>query len=246
MSKNVLIVVAHPNPDSFNQKLSLLAKNVLEKKKYKVNVIDLYDVKFPQADSFDDFTHEFDRSKFNYKKEQEKASLSNTYHPDIAYSQKLITESNLLIFQFPLWWFSMPAILKNWIEKCFGFNFAYNGIKRRWFDRGPFKNKKVLLSITTSGPECLYTDTGINGNIQAVLWPITNGIFNFTGCSVLPPFISWGSDTVNRENKDSLEKKYGDYLNNIDEISSLKFRSLDQFDSDYRLKDKATAVYYYK
>ena len=33
--------------------------------------------------------------------------------------------ADTLILQFPLWWFSMPAILKGWVDRVFAYGFAY-------------------------------------------------------------------------------------------------------------------------
>ena len=42
--------------------------------------------------------------------------------------------ADLMIWQFPLWWFSMPGILKGWVDKVFAFNRVYG--RGRFYDKG--------------------------------------------------------------------------------------------------------------
>ncbi len=60
--------------------------------------------------------------------------------------------ADAVIFQFPLWWFSMPAILKGWIERVYAYGFAY-GVgehsESHWGDRygeGSMTGKRAMLS----------------------------------------------------------------------------------------------------
>ncbi len=59
--------------------------------------------------------------------------------------------------QFPLWWFSMPAILKGWVERIFAFGFAYGvGVHEgeHWGDRygeGRLTGRRAMLSTTMGG-----------------------------------------------------------------------------------------------
>jgi len=235
--KRALIVLAHPNPASFNARLARLGKAVLTESGYDVRLLDLYTIEFPPPSEISDFTHAFDKTDFDYKAEQRAAYLNGTFHESISACQKMIAQSDLLIFQFPMWWFSMPSVLKNWIEKCFSFDFAYNGRERRWFSDGPFRGKTVLLSITTSGPRHIYTDKGINGDINTILWPIQNGIFHFVGFRVLPAFVSWASDTHNRDKRHLIEQAYADRLRTIDQDEPIPFHPLDHFTEEYLLRE---------
>lgn len=241
--KNALIVLCHPNPSSFNHRLASVAKDTLEGIGYNCSILDIYQLDIPSPTSMDDFNHEFNVKDFDYKEEQKLAVKQESFHPEIKKSQDKISEADLLVFQFPLWWFSFPSALKNWIEKCFSFDFAYNGREKRWFDNGPLKGKKAVLSFTTSGPEWIYKDNGINGDISKILWPIHNGIFNFTGLSVLPPIISWASDTFNRDNKPLLESNLREQFSNIDNIRPLNFHPLKSFDDRYVLLENDDCMY---
>lgn len=63
----------------------------------------------------------------------------------------------MVIFQFPLWWYTMPAILKGWFDRVYAYGFAY-GVGEHsdshWGDRfgdGTLKGKRAMLIITTGG-----------------------------------------------------------------------------------------------
>ena len=95
-----------------------------------------------------------------------------------------------MIWQFPLWWFGLPAILKGWVDRVFAMGRTYgNG---HIYDTGRFKGKKALLSLTTGGPEAAYLADGFNGDLDAILRPIQRGVLEFTGFSVLAPQVVYG------------------------------------------------------
>lgn len=240
---NVLIVVAHPNPIAFNHRLAAIAADTLRKNGYIVSLLDLYAMPMVQSNLITDFNHSYNTRDFDYKLEQQNAFRNDSFNDEIKKSQRLLIDADILILQFPLWWFSMPAIMKNWIEKTISFDFAYNGRERRWFSNGVFKNKKAMLSLTTSGSKKLYQDNGINGDINRILWPIHNGLLNFIGYDVLPPFICWGSDTSQKNNKAHFERMFIKRLKSLKNIEPLTFHPLDKFEDGYILKDPTANVY---
>ena len=93
-----------------------------------------------------------------------------------------------MIWQFPLWWFSVPGILKGWVDKVFAFNRVYG--RGRFYEKGLFRGKRALLSLTTGGSgEAAYQPGGFNGDINGVLRPIQRGMLEFVGFDVLKPQI---------------------------------------------------------
>lgn len=108
--------------------------------------------------------------------------------------------ADMLILQFPLWWYTMPAILKGWVDRVFAYGFAY-GIgehsDRRWGDRfgqGTLAGKRAMLIVTAGGWEEHYAARGINGPIDDLLFPINHGILYYPGYAVLPPFVVYRVD----------------------------------------------------
>ncbi|XP_062833744.1 ribosyldihydronicotinamide dehydrogenase [quinone] isoform X2 [Anolis carolinensis] len=94
--------------------------------------------------------------------------------------------------KFPLYWYSMPAILKGWMDRVLVQGFAFNIPKGS--GSGLLKNKKALLSFTTGGNQAMYTKEGISGDISYVLWPMQFGILQFCGFDVLAPQICFAPE----------------------------------------------------
>jgi NAD(P)H dehydrogenase (quinone) len=96
----------------------------------------------------------------------------------------------------------MPAILKGWVNRVFAYGFAY-GVgehsDKRWGDRygdGTLKGKRAMLVVTAGGWEEHYSDRGVNGPIDDLLFPINHGILYYPGYSVLPPFVAYRVDRL--------------------------------------------------
>lgn len=140
----------------------------------------------------------------------------------------------MLIFQFPLWWFGLPAILKGWVDRVFAMERIYGHGK--WFDNGAFQGKKAMLSLTTGGGEIMYSPTGLDGDINVILFPINHGILRFVGFDVLPPFIAWGVSRVENERRQAYLEEYKQRLLTINETEAIAYPSLSDYDEHFQLK----------
>ena len=192
---NVLIVYAHPEPRSLNGSLKDFAVNHLQQAGHQVQVSDLYAMQWKaQLDAADTLAPpvgaHFDAtldSRFAYDHQLQAA--------DIAAEQEKLRWADTVIFQFPLWWFSMPAIMKGWFDRVYANGFAY-GVgehnDHHWGDRygeGTLAGKRAMLVVTTGGWESHYAPRGINGPIEDLLFPIQHGMLFYPGFSVLPPLV---------------------------------------------------------
>lgn len=120
---------------------------------------------------------------------------------------------DLLILQFPLWWFGLPAILKGWVDRvmAMGRTYGYGAI----YETGRFRGKRALLSLTTGGPEPAYGADGFNGDIAAILRPIQRGILEFLGFDVLAPQIHFGPARATPEQRADWLAGHGRRLRHI-------------------------------
>jgi NAD(P)H dehydrogenase (quinone) len=95
---------------------------------------------------------------------------------------------DVLILQFPLWWFGLPAILKGLVDRVFASSGRiYGGGK--WYDRGVLAGKRAMIAATIGGPASMYAEHGLNGPIATILFPVNHGILYFTGFTVVEPFL---------------------------------------------------------
>ncbi|WP_367133458.1 MULTISPECIES: NAD(P)H-dependent oxidoreductase [Streptomyces] len=84
-----------------------------------MQVSDLYAMKWKAALDADDFPgHPGDRP-LAVMSDSERATPAGRLTPDVAAEQEKLRWSDAVILQFPLWWFSAPAILKGWIDRVF-------------------------------------------------------------------------------------------------------------------------------
>lgn len=187
---NVLAVLAHPEPNSFNGALFDTAIATLRDAGHGVATSDLCRMGFDPVSSRKNFTTVKDPVYFKPQAEELHASACGGFAPDIEAELAKLEAADLLILQFPLWWFGFPAILKGWVDRVMVFGRVYG--QGRIYDTGGFKGKRALLSLTTGGPEAAYRPDGTNGDIDGILRPLQRGVLQFVGYSVLRPQIHYG------------------------------------------------------
>jgi len=73
---------------------------------------------------------------------------------DVDVEQKRLLAHDVILFQFPLFWYSTPSIIKEWQDLVLEHGFAYgsNGDK--------LAGKRMMLAVTAAGPEDAYTHKG--------------------------------------------------------------------------------------
>ncbi|MFZ6047360.1 NAD(P)H-dependent oxidoreductase [Pseudomonas sp. CR3202] len=237
---NVLIVFAHPEPQSFSGALKNTAVATLQEAGHNVEVSDLYEMGWQAVLGHGDFCGDrADAAYLDLSREQEHAFASGTFDEVVKAEQRKVTNADLILFHFPVWWFSMPAILKGWVDRVFARGFAYSTGKK--YSSGHFKGKKAMLCITTGTAATLYEPNGIDGDLHHVLWPIHNGILAYTGFTVLPPYASWMPARLSEEERISYLKGYARRLQDIDHLEPLFFHPWEDYDETQRLKPGVVA-----
>lgn len=229
-----LIVHAHEEPQSFNGALRDTAVQTLSQMGMSVQVSDLYAMNFDPVGGKRDFTTLHDPAYFKYGIEQAKATEAGTFVPELVAEQRKLLEAELLIFQFPLWWFGLPAILKGWVDRVFAAGLIYGGGK--WYTQGQFRGKRAMLSLTTGGPASIYSPRGLNGNLDDILFPIQHGILYFVGYDVLPPFVAWAPARVSAEVRSQYLEQYRQRLLAWQSTTPIAFPPLSDYDETLQLK----------
>ncbi|ARD62648.1 NAD(P)H dehydrogenase [Kosakonia radicincitans DSM 16656] len=199
---NVLIVYAHPQPHSLNGALKDFAVQHLENAGHQVEVSDLYAMQWKSQLDADDSRSPPVGDFYHPSSDSKQAFELGTQADDIAREQAKLQRADAVIFQFPLWWFSMPAIMKGWVDRVYACGFAY-GVGEHsdthWGDRygeGSLAGKRAMLLVTTGGWESHYAPRGINGPINDLLFPIQHGILFYPGFEVLPPLVFYRSNRM--------------------------------------------------
>uniref|UniRef100_A0A8C6LEF8 Ribosyldihydronicotinamide dehydrogenase [quinone] n=2 Tax=Nothobranchius furzeri TaxID=105023 RepID=A0A8C6LEF8_NOTFU len=225
----VLIVYAHQSSGSFNAAAKDLAVEVLTAQGCSVEVSDLYAMDFKAAATVDDIKGSVkDADHFSYLRETKLAFEEGRLSEDITKEHAKIIEADLIIFQFPMYWFGLPAIMKGWIDRVLTNGFAFS--TEQLYSQGVFKDKKTMLSFTTGSLESMFSPTGINGDMNVTLWPIQNGILNYCGFQVLAPQIFWAPALAAAEDRKGMLEGWRTRLQGLLEEKPLSFIPLDSFD----------------
>ncbi|TWB52700.1 NAD(P)H-dependent oxidoreductase [Nitrospirillum viridazoti] len=199
---NILLVFAHPDPRSLNGALRDVAVAELQAQGHTVQVSDLYALGWKATVDRADFPDLKPEDRLVPVLASRDGYAAGRLTADVLAEQEKLRWADMLILQFPLWWFTMPAILKGWVDRVFAYGFAY-GVgehsDRRWGDRygeGIFQGKRAMLIVTAGGWAPHYGPRGVNGPIDDLLFPIHHGILYFPGYGVLPPFVTYGADRL--------------------------------------------------
>jgi NAD(P)H dehydrogenase (quinone) len=218
----VLIVYAHPEPRSFTAALKNLAAEVLTEAGHEVQVSDLYALGFDPAGGPVDVIERDDPTFFHYQREQIHAHASDLFVPELKAEMDKLVWADFVIFQFPLWWFSLPAILKGWVDRVFAMGFSYSVEQRH--ENGIFHGKRSMLAFTTGGPPASYVPGGRNGDLDELLRHIQYGMLHFVGIDVLPPFVAYGAARVGPEQRAAYLAAYRERLLTLEATAPIEFQ----------------------
>jgi NAD(P)H dehydrogenase (quinone) len=159
---NYLVVYGHFSPTSFNHALLEILTGALGTA-HNVKVRDLYALNFNPVLTGGDM----------------EALEKGTPPTDIRVEQDLVRWADVLIFIYPIWWSSMPAILKGYIDRVFSFGFAYTVDETG--PRGLLGDKKVYIVNTTGADEETNSQHGV---FQSMHNLTDIGIFQFCGMEI--------------------------------------------------------------
>lgn len=204
-----LILLAHPNPHSYNGLLFQGSQRSLAESGWEVATSDLYRMQFQPTVGPTDFQTVAQPQYFDLQAEQEHALKAGTFAEDILQEQKKLREADLLIFHFPFWWYSMPAILKGYIDRVFTVGFAYGG-------GFALAEKKALACITTGAGEDWLNDQTPAGSIQTILHHLLYGTFAFCQMQVLSPYIVYRAKKHPTEKRLQTVKDWEEKLRQLD------------------------------
>ncbi len=192
-----MIVYAHPEPTSFNGALKDRAVECLERAGHEVLVSDLYAENFDPRAGRHDFVEICDPDRFDYQVEQEHATGKARFAPDLEREHERLFWCDLLIVQFPMWWFGSPAILKGWVDRVLAYRRFYDLDHR--FATGVLKGRRGILSVTTGGTPERFSTEGIFGEIDQYLKPLQFGMLEYLGMEALDPFVTYAASRVSRD-----------------------------------------------
>lgn len=120
------------------------------------------------------------------------------YKIDVEAEQKKLAAADVIVLQFPLFWYSMPSILERWMEETFvhGFSHGSTGDK--------LHGKKLILSVTIGAPEEMYTKEGHNVHSLDEYLVKVPQIARFTGMDLAGEVATYGVSYMMRTTPEGL------------------------------------------
>lgn len=226
------IVHAHPEPQSFTAAMRDIAVAALEAKGFAVTISDLYAMGFDPLISRADFTHEIGEP-LAFTKEQRVGWSGRTLDPAILAEADKVLAADLLVLTFPVYWFSVPAMLKGWMDRVLLSGPFYSG--REMYDRGGMKGKKALALASLGGRPHMFGEEGLHGPLgEGMLRHVLQGTLGVCGYDVLEPFFAYHAPYVKPEARTDMLAQLQDYVGRVETLPAMKMPSLTDFDEKFR------------
>ncbi|MED1794168.1 NAD(P)H-dependent oxidoreductase [Brevibacillus nitrificans] len=155
------ILFAHEGESSFCHSILSHVTQSLEKQNIEYKLRDLYKMNFQPV----------------FRSEDMKLVENGAASPDILEEQTIISESDLLVMIYPVWWWSTPAILKGYIDRVFTDGFAFH-----YEEKGPvglLAGKQAIVFTTTSETAKELVATGMDAVIEKQIAEGTLGMIGY-------------------------------------------------------------------
>lgn len=236
-----LIVLAHPERNSFNGAWARSSRRAAEALGQKVLVSDLYSFDFDPVEGKRHYQALSSQTPFDPLKVQEEAVETENVPKEILSEVEKLQAANQIIFHFPIWWFAPPAVLKGWFDRVLLHGLVHSVGER--FDKGKFNGKTALFCVTTGANELECGYDGKEGDVRMWLWPSAQTL-RYLGFSIKEPEVVHGIHGYHTGNaKNALETRLSRVLHNQASVvenlrtrADWQFNSDNDFDEDGRLK----------
>ncbi|MDI3384982.1 NAD(P)H-dependent oxidoreductase [Streptomyces sp. B-S-A8] len=223
----ILWIFAHPERHSLNGALLDEGLRTLDALGHEHRVSDLYAMGWKAVVDAEDFRgpgHE----RLVVGAAQEQAYGQGELSADIRAEQEKLAWADVVVFQFPLWWFGPPAILKGWFDRVLVQGFAFGlkdaaGTTLRYGDGG-LAGKRVLIVTSVGARESGFGPRGIHGPVDEVLFPLLHGTFWYTGMAPLAPFTVYGADRMTPAGAQDATEALSHRLRGLSDEAPLRYR----------------------
>lgn len=199
---NVLWVFAHPEPGSLGGALRDEGITAARDAGHEVVGSDLYAMGWKAALDRADLGIPPGDDAIGIAPESACALQEGRLSPDIVAEHAKLDAADAVVFQFPLWWYGPPAILKGWFDRVLVKGYGYGvtdpdqpGRTLR-YGEGKLAGKRALVIVSSGSPAPALGPRGINGQLDQVLFPLLHGTLFYIGMDVLPPVGVFGAMRV--------------------------------------------------
>lgn len=232
------IIHAHSEADSFVSAMREVISDRLEASGATVSQSDLYAMGFNPVLSPADFNERQETDHLTYALEQRHGYETRTLAPDILAEIDKVLAADLLIFTFPVFWFSVPAILKGWIDRVFISGPFYGG--RRIYGAGGLAGKRAFAAFSLGGRDHMFGPGSIHGDLETgMLRHFLQGSLGYVGLDVLEPFVAYHTPYVSADERSRILTSLGEHVDRLDHLPIMQMPDLDAFDRGFAPKAAA-------
>jgi NAD(P)H dehydrogenase (quinone) len=154
----VLILVAHPKPESLTQSLARQFARGLTEAGHEYRVLDLY------TEGFDPVL-----------RASEMSGPGQAVVAEVQRMQDQVRAADGLAFAYPLWWGAPPAILQGWLQRVFTYGFAFEVVKG--VPHGLLRHRAQIL-VTAGGPTASDPTVGLVESLQFCGMTVVRSLVN--------------------------------------------------------------------
>jgi NAD(P)H dehydrogenase (quinone) len=184
----VLVIYAHPNPESFNHAVVEEFTKGLAEAGHEYEVVDLY------AEEFDPLINLDDLGQFS----------GHPLPQDVLNQQASVSSADAMVFVGPIHGWSVPAILKGWIDRVLSHGFAYR-LDETGNVEGLLDHEKALFVVTMGFPKEVFRGTGAEDAFKKIYLDLT---LKFMGVKSAELVSLYAVDAVGQEGRE-------DYLRQV-------------------------------
>lgn len=112
---------------------------------------------------------------------------------DIAAEQAALAGASHVVWLHPLYWYSVPGLMKHWFDKVLSLGWAYGK------EGNALRGKSVLWAVTTGGDEAAYSEEGMHEHPFARFAQPVEETARFCGMVWAPPFVLHGAHTIDAD-----------------------------------------------
>jgi NAD(P)H dehydrogenase (quinone) len=177
---NILLVVAHPRPDSLTHAVAKTFADAAAKAGHQIEWADL------AAEGFNPALFPPDEPDWD--------DTSKTYSPEVQAEMARISRNQATVMVFPVWWWSVPALLKGWIDRVWNHGWAYGFLPDG--TRAKYPHARVLMLAVAGGDAASFAKRGYD---EAMRVQLEVGILDY--CGVTEPKLQMLYDSFEAEGR---------------------------------------------
>jgi glutathione-regulated potassium-efflux system ancillary protein KefF len=114
---------------------------------------------------------------------------------DVDTEQRALAQAQLIVWMHPLYWYSVPALLKHWFDKVLAFGWAYGD------NAAALRGKHCLWVPTAGGDVDTFAPSGLHGQPFSSFVPAIEQTARFCGMHWEAPYVVYGADDLDESQR---------------------------------------------